>query len=113
MQRTGVNIYPNDGDDGAYIGTSWLRGDGNGLDDPLEAAVAAESVAAAIGGEGDDTVRWQRIRQEIEMPRTSSEIAAARGVSERQGRRDAAALRELAAVQAGLFEAVDEPEVTV
>ncbi|MHB1351727.1 MAG: hypothetical protein ACYCWA_00265 [Thiobacillus sp.] len=109
-QRDGINRYPNDDEPGAYIGVGWLLGGSDGFDDPARAAEAAEAVARRVGGEhGDDTVRWQRIRQEIELPRTAAEIAQARGVSERQGRRDAAKMRTLEAAQAGLFDA----EVTV
>lgn len=108
VQRDGVNIYPSDDDGaGAYIGSAWLAGGGD--DDPCAAIAAAETVARAICGErDDDTTRWRRIRQEIELPRTSWELAAARKVSERQGRRDAAAMAAAQAVQRGLF---DGPEV--
>ena len=107
VQRDGVNIYPSDDDGaGAYIGSAWLRGAVRDmLDDPCEVIAAAETVARAIGGEhGDDDARWQRIRQEIDMPRTSVEMAAARAKSKRQGRRDAAVLRALETMQRGLFD---------
>lgn len=107
-QRPGVMVRPSDRrtDGEEYIGSAWLAGSGN--DDPCHALQAAETVARAICGErGDDDARWQRIRQEIEMPRTSWEIARARGISERQGRRDAARMRAAAEVQQGLFEGVE------
>lgn len=117
IQRDGVNIYPDDDDElGAYIGTGWLLGDSDGLDDPAQAVEAAETVAHRIGGEGGDAETWwKRIRQEIELPRTPAEIAQARGVSERQGRRDAAQIQAARRVQRDLFsvdEILNETEVT-
>ncbi|MHB0973194.1 MAG: hypothetical protein ACYC0P_03015 [Thiobacillus sp.] len=111
-QRPGVTVRPSarraPGEE--YIGSAWLAGAIDIDDDPCDATQAAETVALAVGGaHGDDDARWQRIRQEIEMPRSPAEIAAARGVSERQGRRDAAKMRTLEAAQARLFDA----EVTV
>ncbi len=108
-QRPGVTVRPSarrmDGEE--YIGSAWLA-TGSGDDDPCAELQAAETVALRVGGErGGDTDRWRRIRQEIELPHESWELAAERGVSARQGRRDAAALREAAEVQRGLF-GVDE-----
>lgn len=107
LQRDGVHRFPDD-DDGVYIGTGWLLSDPDGFDDPARAAEAAEIVAHRIGGaEGDAETRWQRISQEIDLPRTSWEIAAARRCSERHGRRQAAQLRVLRAMQPELFEGVE------
>lgn len=107
-QRPGTTIRPRarraSGEE--YIGTAWLAISSD--DDPCDALQAAQDVAHAVGGEhGHDTARWQRIRQEIELPRTATEIAEARGVSRRQGRRDAAQLRVLRVLQPGLFEGVE------
>lgn len=100
-QRDGVNRYADD-EPGPYIGSAWLAGSGD--DDPFDAAVAAEAVAHRVAGEaGDDTTRWQRIRQEIDLPRAPWEIARALQVSGRHGRRLAAELRALEGVQADLF----------
>lgn len=112
-QRPGVTVRPSSiklhpGEE--FIGSAWLAG--SSPDDPAQIHQAVQDVARRVAGEGgDDTERWQRIRQEIELPRTSCELAEARGVSARQGRRDAARLRALEGVQAGLFDVdIDEPE---
>ncbi|AAZ97780.1 hypothetical protein Tbd_1827 [Thiobacillus denitrificans ATCC 25259] len=110
-QRPGVTVRPSarrtQGEE--YIGTAWLAGSIG--DDPCAAIQAAETVARRVCGNGDAEARWQRIRQEIELPRTSAEIARARGVSERQGRRQAAVLQALERVQADLL-AADESGVS-
>jgi hypothetical protein len=110
-QRLGVTVRPSArrAADEEYIGTGWLAG--NSDDDPCAALQAAQTVARAIGGErGDDDARWQRIRQEIDLPRTAAEIAGATGCSARHGRRLAAELRELERVQADLFSADESGE---
>lgn len=101
-QRPGVTVRPSArrATDEEYIGAGWLAGSSD--DDPCAALQAAETVARRVGGDGD-AERWQRIRQEIDLPRTSWEIARARGCSQRHGRRQAAELRALERVQAGLF----------
>lgn len=103
--RPGVTVRSSarhmDGDE--YIGSAWLAG--TTPDDPCQAIQATETVALRIAGEhGKAETRWKRIRQEIELPRTSWELAADRGVSARQGRRDAAALRAAQEAQRGLFD---------
>ncbi len=112
VQRDGVSRHPSarkkKGE--VYIGSAWLMGSGD--DDPCAEMQAAQTVALRVGGEtGGDTERWQRIRQEIEMPVEPWEIAAERQVSARQGRRDAAKIREAAKVQRDLF-SHDESGVT-
>lgn len=111
-QRPGVTVRPSPSAGRAvgaeeYIGSAWLAGSAD--DDPCNALVAAENVGLAVGGEtGDDTARWMRIRQEIELPRAAWEIAQARGCSARHARRKAARLRELEGVQADLFSHEEE-----
>lgn len=107
-QRPGVTVRPSarQATDEEYIGTGWLSGSGD--DNPCAALQAAEAVAHRVGGgTGDAEARWQRIRQEVGLPRTSWEIAAARGCSARHGRRQAAVLRALERVQADLFDCDD------
>lgn len=108
-QRPGVTLRPSArrrlGEE--YIGAGWLSG--SNPDDPCQAIQAAQTLACRIGGEtATDTERWQRIRQEIELPVESWEIAEALRVSKRHGRRLAAELRRLEGVQADLFEADEE-----
>lgn len=110
-QRFGITIYPDDDEHGEYIDSAWLHGSID--DDPCAAIEAAQTVARAVGGaHGDDTERWQRIRQEIDLARAPWEIATARQVSDRQGRRDAAAIKAAAEVQRDLFSADESEGVT-
>lgn len=116
-QRPGVTVRPGSkrGAGEEYIGSAWLAG--NADDDPCYVLQAAQTVAHRVAGEvagedTDDAARWQRIRQEIEMPVEPWEIAEARRVSKRQGRRDAAKIRAARLVQRDLF-GVDESGVGV
>lgn len=106
-QRDGVNRYADD-EPGPYIGSAWLAGSGG--DDPCDELQAAEDLAQRVGGAGREGDKWQRIRQEIDLPRTAAEIAGATGCSARHGRRLAAELRELERVQADLFSADESGE---
>lgn len=112
-QRPGVTVRPSArcqaGEE--YIGSAWLAGSID--DDPCAEIAAAQTVARCVGGDGDDTARWWRIRQEIGLARAPWEIATARQVSDRQGRRDAAAIKAAAEVQRDLFSADESEGVTV
>lgn len=62
-------------------------------DDPADILLAAQEVSRGL----------DELLNEIELPRTSNEIAEARNVSKRQGRRDRRKLEMLANIQRDLF----------
>lgn len=95
-QAPGRIIQPGKKKNKNYIGTAWLAGSGS--DCPAGVAEALEAVQGMLAG--------QTLDQVVSMPKTTREIAAATGKSERQALRIKNKLEAMGGVQGDFWEPV-------